>query len=81
MQKIKLTIGALALAALADTRPSQAVDGPWCAYEQSKEGVPNRCDLMSYEACRAWIRGSPGTWCTQNPHYRAAEKSARRKTR
>ena len=37
-----------------------------------------RCDLPNYEACRAEIAATPGTWCTQNPRYVGpAERPAR----
>ena len=81
--KTTLIAGALALVALADAQPGHAYyDGPWCAYERGGKGViSSRCDLRSYEACRAWMNASPGTWCTENPRYRVAEQPARRKTR
>ena len=28
-------------------------------------------DLPNYEACRAWLRSQPGTWCTQNPRFQS----------
>ena len=73
MKKITLTVGALALAVLIDARPSQgqAYEGPWCAWQRGGDGAyATRCDLTTYEACRAWINASPGTWCTENPRYR-----------
>jgi len=83
MRKITLTIGAMAMAALIDTQPGHAsVEGPWCAFEKMGLGsVSSRCDLPSYQACRAWMNASPGTWCTENPHYRVTDKPARRKTK
>lgn len=83
MQKIALTIGALALAALIDAQPSQAYyDGPWCGYTKGGRGsYSTRCDLRSYEACRTWIHAQPGSWCTQNPRFQVAEKPARSKAR
>ncbi len=83
MHKAILTIGALALVTLIDAQPAQAIyEGPWCAFERAGRGViGRRCDLKSYEACRAWMNASPGTWCTENPHFRVAEQPARRKVK
>jgi hypothetical protein len=82
MQKITLTVGVLALTMFIDPQPGQAwYDGPWCGYERAGKGlIISRCDLRSYEACRAWINAQPGSWCTENPHYRA-EQPARRKAK
>ena len=69
MRKI-LSIGALAAAALCVAQPSQAYEGPWCAYMSAgRDFYTSRCDLPNYEACRAEMGGMPGTWCTQNPRY------------
>ena len=83
MRKITLAIGAFASVMLIDAQPANAVwEGPWCAFERGGKGViSRRCDLKNYEACRSWIAASPGTWCTENPHYRVAEQPARRKNR
>ena len=82
MQKIALTLGALALVTLAGVQPGQArYEGKWCAYEKGGKGViSSRCDLTTYEACRAWMNASPGTWCTENPHYFAAQPARRKKS-
>jgi len=82
MQKIALTLGALALVMLAGVLPSHArYEGKWCAYELGGKGViSSRCDLRTYEACRAWMNASPGTWCTENPHYFAAQPVRRKKS-
>ena len=83
MLKITLAIGALALATLVDARPGHAlVEGAWCAFETAGRGtISSRCDLPTYQACRAWMNASPGTWCTENPHYRVADNPARRRSR
>jgi hypothetical protein len=74
MKYIMPATGALALVSLIAIQPGHAVEGPWCAYEAIGSGAySRRCDLPSYEACRAWIRSMPGTSCTQNPYY-AAER-------
>jgi hypothetical protein len=82
MQKIALALGALALVAFADAQPGQArYDGKWCAYESRGKGViSERCDLKTYEACRAWINASSGTWCTENPWYQATQPGRRKKS-
>jgi hypothetical protein len=70
MKRTALMIGALLLAAPVASQQSHAVEGPWCAYESvGHDSYSSRCDLPSYEACRDWIRASPGTWCTQNPRF------------
>jgi hypothetical protein len=70
MIRVMSSTGALALAVLAAIQPSHAIEGPWCAYESmGVDAHETRCDPPNYEACRAWINASPGTWCTQNPRY------------
>src|SRR5688572_6114597 len=70
MKRITLALTALAMTALIDARPSQAYDGPWCAYMLAgHDYYTYRCDLPNYEACRAEIAATPGTWCTQNPRF------------
>ena len=84
MKHTILTIGALTLAIVLDAKPSQGswYDGKWCAYERGGKGViSSRCDLMTYEACRAWMNASSGTWCTENPRYRGPDQPNRRKVR
>ena len=83
MQRIAMTIGVLALATLIDVPPSAAYsEGPWCGYTRAgRSAFSSRCDLRTYEACRAWINAQPGSWCTQNPRFQVAEKPARRKAR
>jgi hypothetical protein len=68
--RITLAAAVLAVTALADTGPSHAYEGPWCAYMTAgRDYYDRRCDLPNYEACRAEIAATPGTWCTQNPRY------------
>ena len=83
MQKITLAIGALALAMLIDAQPSQAYyEGAWCGYTKAGRGTyGSRCDLMTYEACRAWINAQAGSYCTENPRYRVVEKPVKRKAK
>ena len=83
MQTIKLTIGLLVFATFIATSPGEArYDGAWCAYRSIGNGTySSRCDLRTFEACRAWLHAQPGSWCTQNPHYQAAETPTRRKAR
>ena len=82
MNRIALLAGAITLAALVGVQPGRAYyEGPWCAYEMiGKGGISSRCDLKSYEACRAWMNASSGTWCTQNPWYRPAQPARRKKS-
>jgi hypothetical protein len=70
MKRMVLALAALASAALIDAQPGQAYEGPWCAYMTAgRDYYTYRCDLPNYEACRAEIAATPGTWCTQNPHF------------
>ena len=77
--RIVLAFAALAVTAIADVRPGHAYEGPWCAYMTAGHDMyDRRCDLPNYEACRAEIIATPGTWCTQNPRYVGpAERPAR----
>jgi hypothetical protein len=82
MKSISLTLTTLAVVAFADIHPTQAMtEGPWCGYTRAGRGYGKRCDLPTYEACRAWINAQPTSYCTQNPYYRAAQKTSRRKAR
>lgn len=82
MHKLALTTGVLALATFASVQPGHAIyEGEWCAYERGGKGViSRRCDLKTFEQCRAWNNASPGTWCTQNPYYRADQPPRRKKS-
>lgn len=79
MRKMTLALAAIAAAALMQTQPASAQwEGPWCAYMSTGfDFYTARCDLPNYEACRAEITATPGTWCTQNPRYRGPEPSSR----
>lgn len=83
MQRTALTIGVLALALLVNPPPVEAYyEGPWCAYMKAgRDFITSRCDLRTYEACRAEIFATPGAWCTENPYYRVAEQPKRRKAK
>jgi hypothetical protein len=78
MTRMTLLAVALATAALVDVRPSEArYNGPWCAHmSMGRDFVENRCDMPSYEACRAEIFATPGTWCTENPYYVAPARAS-----
>ena len=34
-----------------------------------RAGLISKCDLPSYEACRAEMSARGGTYCTENPYY------------
>lgn len=82
MSKIAMAIGALTLGTLSQMGPAHAqYEGAWCAFERSGKGaISRRCDLRTYEACRAWMNASPGTWCTENPYYHAQQQVRRKKS-
>ena len=79
-----MRMSAFALAAtviLASTQPGKAAyEGPWCAHVLIGEGsVAERCDMRSFEMCRAEIMGQGASHCTQNPRYRPAASAERGK--
>ena len=73
--------GAMTVALLAGTDVSSArYEGPWCMHMSVGRGdVISRCDMRSYEMCRAEMGGLGGTYCTQNPWYRASAEEPRRR--
>ena len=82
MKNASLKIGTFIVVMLIQIQPGHAVEGPWCAYElMGGDAYSSRCDLPTYEACRAWINASSGTWCTQNPRYVPNQRSPSRTQR
>ena len=80
------TAAAVAGLWLGGTQASSAqVEGPWCLHMTLGRGyVSSKCDMPSYEACRAGMRGLGGTYCTQNPYFwwgRAVEPQPRKAKR
>jgi hypothetical protein len=71
MRTFPILLTVVAAASLLGTEPSLArVEGPWCFHmSMGRGGVISRCDMPSYEACRAEQRSLGGTYCTQNPYY------------
>ena len=68
MKRIMLAI--VAVTSLTAAKSAHAYEGPWCAYMAAgRDFYTSRCDLANYEACRAEIFATPGTWCTQNPRF------------
>jgi hypothetical protein len=41
----------------------------------ARDTVIARCDMASYEMCRAEMRSMGGSYCTQNPHYFAQARA------
>ena len=72
--RIPFLAGALALVSLLGATPGFAVyEGPWCMHMSvGPDSVISRCDMRSYEMCRAEMGGLGGTYCTENPYYFAA---------
>ena len=64
-------LAALAAASWIGTEAKAAqIEGPWCMHQSlGRAGLISKCDLPSYEACRAEMRAMGGTYCTQNPWY------------
>jgi hypothetical protein len=80
-----LAVTVLLLAALASS-PDAAMaqrEGPWCAnIGIGDDSYIERCDMLSYEMCRAEIFAQGGAYCTQNPRYKPASPSKQqRKTK
>lgn len=56
-------------------------EGPWCAHVGiGDDSYIERCDMLSYDMCRAEIFAQGGAYCTQNPRYKA-NASATAKTK
>jgi hypothetical protein len=73
-----LIAGTLIAGSPVGSVPARAVEGPWCAFESTGfDAFPTRCDLPSFEACRAWTQGMSGTWCTQNPRFAPSSRLPR----
>jgi hypothetical protein len=71
MRKLLIVPSAMVAFAVLGAEPSFArVEGPWCLHTSlGRDAFIGKCDLPSYEACRA-ERGNLGsTYCTQNPYY------------
>ena len=82
MRRILLLAGALVVTSLlAMTDGFARYEGPWCmGMSMGQGGMISRCDMRSYEMCRAEMGGLGGTYCTQNPYYRG-EAAAPARTR
>lgn len=81
--RMMVMAGALAVASVLGAKPVLAIEeGPWCLHMAlGMDSVGSRCDMRSYEMCRAAMGGLGGTYCTQNPYYHAAAAQPRpRKT-
>ena len=77
MRTLLLTIGLVAAASVFGTERSHAVyEGPWCFHESlGRGGLISRCDMRSYEMCRAEMSARGGTYCTENPYYWAQARA------
>jgi hypothetical protein len=80
-----MRFGALAVIAIAlsAAEPAAAYEGPWCMHMTiARDSVVARCDMRSYEMCRAEMRAMGGTYCTQNPYYRGpAQATSKRRAK
>jgi hypothetical protein len=84
MPRIVLIAAVLAAAMLADPRPVQAAEGPWCAMIPFGTDIFEDCQYRSFEECRPNVIAGNRGFCTQNPSwpgwYRpAAEPRPKRK--
>ncbi len=83
MRKLAILLSAIAASWIFGQEPSFArYQGPWCLHVTiARDSITSRCDMPSYEACRAEMRSMGGTYCTQNPYYwwnRTAEPPRRK---
>jgi hypothetical protein len=70
MKRVMMAVAALGLWMADPPTANAQPEGPWCMHMVvGRDDVVKRCDLPSYEACRAEMNGLPGTSCTQNPYY------------
>ncbi len=71
MRKLAVLLCAVAVPCILGIEPSVArVEGPWCFHmSMGRSGLVSKCDMPSYEACRAEMRSLGGTYCTQNPYW------------
>lgn len=73
--RITLMAAAVAMTTLAGTQAGHAqympgYDGPWCMVESmGRAGELRRCDMRSFEMCRAEMSGRGGTSCVQNSYW------------
>jgi len=83
--RIAMMAGLLAAVGVVGAEPGLArVEGPWCLHTTlGMDAVSSRCDMPSYETCRAAMGGTSGASCTQNPYYAqpAAAPRARKASR
>jgi hypothetical protein len=81
--RMRAAIAVTVLLLVAAMTPAQAQrEGPWCAYVGiGDDSYVERCDMLSYEMCRAEIFAQGGAYCTQNPRYKPAAKKQQRKTK
>jgi hypothetical protein len=70
-------------AAMIWTCPSPAkaaAEGPWCAFIGiGHDSMIEKCDMMSFEQCRAEIAGMGSNHCAPNPRYRAKSSELKRR--
>lgn len=53
--------------------------GPWCMHMIAGDDIiEERCDMRSYEMCRAEMMGLSSAYCIQNPYYYARAYEPRR---
>jgi hypothetical protein len=77
---------AVATLAIANVPGSGAAharyEGPWCAHVSIGRGaVTSRCDMRSFAMCRAETMGMGGSYCTENPYYKAPQVAERHRKR
>jgi len=68
MKRILLIAAIASIAALAQTKPSEAYfRGMWCAkIDQGSGSVGERCDFPTFSTCRNYIAGQSRAFCVQN---------------
>jgi hypothetical protein len=66
-----LVVATLIAVTVLGAGPARAqVEGPWCAvYDIGPGSVAEKCDFMTFEACRQEISGGNRGFCNNNPRW------------
>ena len=81
MKATWIAAGLMAAAVWNAPYPAKAaVEGPWCAFIGiGEDSMIEKCDIMSFEQCRAEIAGMGSNHCSPNPRYQAKASEPKRR--
>ena len=81
MKAIWLAVALGATAVWAFPYPAKAApEGPWCAHIGiGEDSMIEKCDMMTFEQCRAEIAGMGSNHCAPNPRYQARTSEPKRR--